>query len=108
MPPPNRSPALSTLLSLWRGDLPLGESFWTHAIIFGSLASLSATITAWIMIDADLPVAAALTVQLLPAPYIVATLVGVWRSASRSAGSPMLAALARMVSALWAVTMILF
>ena len=99
---------LVTLKSLWSGTLPLSEAFWTHLVIFGALASLTATIAAWILIDAGLPAGIAVAVQLTPAPYVLTSLVGVWRSAGRQGGDGIFAGLARGTAVVWAICLLLF
>ena len=54
-----------------------------------------------------LPLAVALAVHLLPVPYTVACAAGVWRSAGRYEGAPLLAETARAVAVFWAGLMVL-
>ncbi|MCE6958661.1 hypothetical protein LAZ40_06315 [Cereibacter sphaeroides] len=96
-----------TLRALWRGDLPLAHAFWSHGILYAGLASLIATVAAFGLIAGEAPAAVAAAVYFLPVPYILLTVVGVWRSAERYEGPPHWAQLARLVSLLWAVAMIL-
>lgn len=96
-----------TIRALWRGELPLGQAFWSHGILYSGLASLCATVAAFALISAEAPTAVAAVIYFLPTPYILAALVGVWRSADRYTGPPHLATLARLAGALWALAMIL-
>ena len=96
-----------TLQALWRGDLPLGQALWSHAILYSGLASLTATVTAFALIAAEAPTALAATVYFLPTPYILVTLVGVWRSADRDPAPEARALAAKLAALLWAVAMIL-
>lgn len=96
-----------TLKHLWNGDLPLREAFWSHAIIFAALASLAATVAAYVLIAMGYSSLLALAVYLAPTPYIVATWIGVLRSADRYEGPDRWAGLARLISTVWAIAMIL-
>jgi len=89
---------------LWRGDLPLAEAFWTHAIALVGLANLGATFATLVLLMADVHPAIAVTVFLAPAPYGAVAVVGVWRSADRSR-SPHANA-ARWIALLWWLVML--
>jgi hypothetical protein len=95
------------LLRLWRGDYPLRRAFWDHAIIYGSLANLVATIAALAVLASGGPGWLSLAVFLLPTPYNVVAVVGVWRSAARYRGPPAWANAARIAVIIWAVIAIL-
>jgi hypothetical protein len=56
---------------------------------------------------ADLPAALAVVIFLLPVPYIVVAVVGVWRSAAAYTGPQHWASLARVASVLWGGLMVL-
>jgi hypothetical protein len=96
-----------TLRALWRGDLPLAHAFWSHGILYVGLASLIASVAAFALIAAEAPTVLAAAVYFLPTPYILLTVIGVWRSADRYDGPAHWAQLARLVSLLWAVAMVL-
>ena len=87
--------------ALWKGQLPLARAFWEYAVVYVALANLCATIVAFAVVAADLPAALAVAVFLLPVPYIVVAVVGVWRSAAAYAGPPHWASLARIAAVLW-------
>jgi hypothetical protein len=88
---------------LWRGEIDLLRAFWDYAIIYGSLANLIATSAALAILASDLPGLLALAVFLLPLPYTIVVLVGVWRSANRYRGPPHWATMARIAIVAWAV-----
>jgi hypothetical protein len=88
---------------LWRGEIPLGRAFWDYAIIYGSLANLATTAGAFAILAADGPPAAALAVFLLPIPYNMLAVVGVWRSADRYDGPSERARLAKVTVVAWAL-----
>ncbi len=83
---------------LWSGGLPLGEAFWTYAVVGGLAVNLITSLLFLILIAADRPVAALVVGYGLPVPYNVVALVGVWRAAERHAGDPALATWARVVT----------
>jgi hypothetical protein len=91
------------LLRLWRGDLTLRNAFWDYAVIYGTLANLLVTVVALAILAADLPGLLALAVFLLPLPYNIAAVVGVWRSADRYRGPPAWASVARIAVVIWAI-----
>ena len=92
--------------ALWRGQLPLGRAFWEFAVVYAALASLGATGAAFALIAADLPTALAVFVYLLPLPYVVVAVVGVWRSAAAYPGPPLWATLARYAAVVWGRLMV--
>ncbi|MCT7374843.1 hypothetical protein [Chelativorans salis] len=91
--------------ALWAGRLPLGEAFWKYALLYGTLASMLATGGALALLAAGMPAAAALAVHFLPLPYLLAAVVGVYRSAARYAGPPLWARTAEVAVVLWAIVM---
>lgn len=92
---------------LWRGELPLSEAFWTHAIILVAVLNMVATAAALGLLAAGLHPAAAVAIYIAPFPYVVAAVVGVWRSADRQAATPTIATLARWSAAAWGILMAL-
>lgn len=93
--------------ALWNGRLPLAQAFWEHAVVYAALVNLAATYATFAVLAADLPGALAVIVFLLPIPYIVVAVVGVWRSAAAYRGPQHWANLARIAAALWGGLMVL-
>jgi hypothetical protein len=93
--------------ALWKGHLPLARAFWEHAVFYVALANLCATAVALGALAADLPAALAIAVFLLPVPYVVVAVVGVWRSADAYSGSQHWAMLARIAAVAWGSVMTL-
>lgn len=87
--------------ALWKGQLPLSRAFWEYAVVYVALANLFATMATFAVVAADLPGALAVGAFLLPVPYIVVAVVGVWRSAGAYAGPQHWARLARGAAVLW-------
>lgn len=102
--PSRRGTRGGALGRLWRGDLPLAEAFWTHAIAFVGLANLGATFATLVLLTAGVHPVIAVAVFLTPAPYGAVAVVGVWRSADRSR-SPN-AAVARWTALVWWLVML--
>ena len=94
-------------MALWKGRLPLWQAFWEHAILYVTVLNTLATVGTFGVLAAGLPVALAAAVFLLPIPYIVVAVVGVWRSADAYRGPPHWATLARIVAAVWCGLMVL-
>ena len=89
---------MTKLRSLWFGDLPLGEAFWTYAVGVGLAVNIVTTLGLLALVSADRPLLALLVGYGPSVPYNVVALVGVWRSAARYGGSRLHAELARIVT----------
>ena len=94
-------PAMQRLKVLWQGHLPLEVAFWNYAIFYGLVFNILGTGAALVLFVLDVPVAFPVIMHLLPVPYSVLALVGVWRSADHYAGPPKFAILARIVVLAW-------
>lgn len=90
---------MKKLRALWSGDLPLGEAFWTWAVLIGLPLNLATSAAFLALMSADLLWPAFLAGYALPVPFNVVAVVGVWRSAGRYEGEPLHANLARIISA---------
>ena len=90
------------LSALWRGQLPLGEAFWTYAVLIGAAVNIAATAGTMTALAADLNGILALAIHLLPLPYNAAMVVGVWRSAALHDGPRHHAEIARISVVIWA------
>ncbi|MGH6893217.1 MAG: hypothetical protein ACREEP_13255 [Dongiaceae bacterium] len=77
---------MQRLKELWLGELPLEVAFWRYAIFYGLALNVAATGAALILIVLDAPIAVAVVMHVLPIPYSVLSMCGVWRSADRYAG----------------------
>jgi hypothetical protein len=88
---------------LWRGKVSLPRAFWEYTILYGTLANIITTAGTFAAVAADLPVAVALAVFLLPIPYNVFVTVAVWRSAQHYRGPHEWAMLARIGVVVWAL-----
>jgi hypothetical protein len=88
------------LARLWRGELPLGEAFWTWGVLVGLLVNVSTTIGfLWLMM-AGQTVPAFVVGYLCSVPYNLVAAVGIWRSAGRVDADPRWAGAARLAAAL--------
>ncbi|MGH6736645.1 MAG: hypothetical protein ACRECX_11290 [Methyloceanibacter sp.] len=96
---------MAHLVALWRGEIPLVEAFWRHAIAYGTIANVVATAAAIAAVAAGLPEAVAIALFLLPVPYILTAMVGVVRSANRDRGE--WAGAAKVAVIVWGAAMIL-
>jgi hypothetical protein len=88
---------MAKLRSLWLGELPLDEAFWTWAIGIGILINLTSSALFLALITADRPWAALFVGYALSVPYNALATVGVWRSAAHYDGPAAHAELARIV-----------
>jgi hypothetical protein len=90
---------MDRLKALWRGEMRLGEAFWTWTVLGGLFVNVSTSILFLILITYDRPVPALIVGYGLSLPYNLLALVGVWRSAARHDGTALEADLARGASA---------
>jgi hypothetical protein len=89
---------MRALHRLWRGELPLGEAFWSYAVLGGLAVNAVTSLLLLALIAADQPLAALAVGYGLSLPYNLVALVGVWRSAGRHEGAPLRANLIRIVT----------
>ena len=92
---------LQQLKELWRGRLPLGVAFWHYAIYYGLIVNVIATTISVVLLLADAPIVLALVVHVVPLPYSVVTVFGVWRSADRQGKRDKFANFARIGVLAW-------
>ena len=78
--------------------MPLGEAFWTYAVVGGLAVNLTTSLLFLFLVLADWLLAALVVGYGLSVPYNVVALVGVWRAAERHEGEPAQAELARIVT----------
>lgn len=89
---------MERLRSVWSGELPLAEAFWTWAITVGLVVNLTSSGLFLALISVDRPWAALLVGYGLSVPYNVLASVGVWRAAAHYRGPAALAELARIAT----------
>lgn len=81
--------------ALWRGEMPLGDAFWTWAVLGGLLVNVASSLLFLTLMTQDRPWIALAAGYGPSLPYNLLVLVGVWRAASRHEGDPLHADLAR-------------
>ena len=91
------------IADLWHGRVPLGRIFWEYAIVYGSLANVLTTFAALAALAGGLPIVIALFLHVLPIPYNLLMVVGVWRSAAHFQGAIVWSTLARALIVIWAL-----
>ena len=89
---------MTKMRSLWSGELPLDEAFWTWAIGIGLLVNLTSSVLFLALITIDRPWSALFVGYALSVPYNLLAGVGVWRSAARYQGPASHADLARIAT----------
>jgi hypothetical protein len=89
------------LKELWTGQMPLEIAFWRYAIFYGFILNLATTLVALLLFAMEVPVALAVAVFLVPVPYSVVAICGVWRSADRHAKGQNFAAIAKVGVVVW-------
>ena len=93
------------LRELWRGDLPLGQAFWEYAIAYGTVANIVATGAAIAAATLGLPDVIAVCLFFSPLPYILAAVVGVFRSANKHQAAEW-ATIAKIAVIVWGALMV--
>jgi hypothetical protein len=93
--------AMQRLKLLWLGYLPLEAAFWQYAIFYGFLFNVAATAAALFLVVLDVPIAIAIIVHLLPVPYSILAMAGVWRSADRYGSQGSFSLVARLAVIVW-------
>ena len=96
------------LKDLWNGRLPLEIAYWRYAIFYGLLLNVLATAIFLTLVVLDLPIAVAVIVHLLPLPYMIAAMVGVWQSADSYRGPRKYASWARIGVVAWSAFWLAF
>ena len=91
---------MRSLRRLWAGDLPLGQAFWSWAVAGGLTVNVVTSVLFLTLVANDRVVLAFIVGYGCSIPYNVAALVGVWRSADRYTGNPVLAGAARIITTL--------
>jgi hypothetical protein len=95
----------SFIADLWAGRIPLPRIFWNYGIVASLLINLAATALAMGLIAAGVPNFMALAVFILPIPWNILMVVGVWRSAGLYSGPASHAVAARLAITAWSVTL---
>jgi hypothetical protein len=103
----SETPRMGWLGALWAGETPLAEAFWWYGIAVGVLVNAVATLVALGLATFDLPGWLLVCLFLLPTPYNLLVVVGVWRSAAAWQGAPEWAGLARVAILVWAAAAML-
>jgi hypothetical protein len=93
------------LRTLWGGDVPLNEAFWSYAVWYGVLLNFTVSVLFMFLLAADAGAPLLLPVFLLPIPYNVFVIVAVWRSADRYPGPRKWADLARFGTVIWMIAL---
>ena len=93
----------SCLAALWRGELPLAKAFWEYALGYGTLLCIFTTGATFAALSAGFSMIVVGALFVLPLPYNVAAVVGVWRSAARYEGAKFWADGARIMVVGWAL-----
>ncbi len=96
------------LQKLWNGEWPLKEAFWRFLITYGLLINLGATLLALTLYLAGAPIWLAAITHLLPLPYSILAVTGVWRSAAAPNEDRVFAQFARFASLAWLAIMLIF
>jgi hypothetical protein len=84
--------------TLWRGDLPLSDAFWTWAVLGGLVVNIATSVPFLALMTAGLTAPAFVVGYGLSLPYNLVALVGVFRSADRHPGPGLEADLARLAT----------
>ena len=104
----------SALSNLWSGRLPAATAFWHCMIFWGLLINLGCTFASLAVLAATgagtlqgWSAALSLFLHLLPIPYALVCLVGVWRSTGQPGVGPQPRRLMRAAAVVWTIAMVL-
>lgn len=86
------------LRRLWAGDVPLGEAFWSYAVVGGLTVNLTTSFLFLMFMSMDQTLLAVLAGYGLSIPYNVVATVGVWRAAARETGDRLRADIYRVAT----------
>src|SRR5262245_55613501 len=100
--------AMQGLKDLWRGRLPLEIAYWRYAIYYGLALNVLATAISLVLIVLDMSIVVAVLVHLVPFPYMIVVMVGVWRSADWYDGPKKYASWARIGVVAWSAFWLAF
>ena len=89
---------VNQIRALWAGELPLPVAFWRFGVAWGLVINGVTSVMTIVTVLAEAPVWVLVPVHLLPLPYNVIALIGIWRSAARYDGEEKWADLARLVA----------
>jgi hypothetical protein len=101
-----KNPVVAYVMSLWRGELPLGRVFWTDMLMIGTVVNVAAMIAALLLFVSGAPIALGVVVHFAPVPYNLLLLLGVWHAAQREASDWSFAAQA--IAVVWFIAMLVF
>jgi hypothetical protein len=93
--------AMRVIGNLWRGHLPLGDAFWSWAVLGGLGVNLSTSLAFLWLITIDEPLLAVFVGYGLSLPFNLVATVGVWRAAAQHEGPRIQADLARIAVLVW-------
>lgn len=89
---------IKTAIALWSGEIPLPVAFWRYAVAWGLIINITTSIGTIVTVLADAPAWILVPVHLLPTPFNLLVVIGVWRSAGHYDGDRNYANLARIVT----------
>ncbi|MBP0464605.1 hypothetical protein J5Y09_11865 [Roseomonas sp. PWR1] len=84
----------------WRGEVPLGESFWRWGVLGGIALNLWCGMGALWLHMAERSLAGFILGHAVPLPYNLLATVGIWRAAGRPDADPRWAGPARAAAVL--------
>ncbi len=93
-----RSGTASNWLQLWRGEISLGNAFWTYLVVYGVVLNVAFTLLALLVYLVFAQAFLALCIHFLGTPYMMFAGVGVWRSADKATEPAYLAFLAKLAT----------
>lgn len=88
---------------LWAGDVPLAESFWQYAVLYGLLVNLVTSVLFLALVINEANAVLLVLAYAIPVPYNFVIAGAVWRSADRYPGPREHANLARWVTVIWMI-----
>ncbi len=94
------APRALLLIRLWRGELPLAQTFWDWGVIGGLFVNMSTSFAFWLLLMQDRVIAAYLIGYVLSNAYNLLIGVAIWRAVGREVADQSRAWRIRLVSLL--------
>jgi hypothetical protein len=87
--------------NLWQGTVPLQQTFWRYAVVYGLLVNLVTSLLFLALVVNDVAPVLLVAAFVLPVPFNLFLIVAVWRSADRYRGPGKWADGARVGAVIW-------
>lgn len=92
-------------VDLWAGRVRLADAIWNYAVFWSLLVNISTTLLTLGLVAAKAPNWLAVIAHLIPIPWNLLVLVGVWRSAAQPAVPRPVTLAVRVAACIWCLAL---